>query len=376
MIYWKSTIFSGMAMSGNRLRKSKGERIQEGLMDVNGRLPECAGKTDFAFEFSRDCLWIRGPQSDPICYPLTPLDIVRIIHCDYKGILMKANKLMEIRKIFNDKHWPLEQPSWVDSCFIDIPSQRFTKFCESIDLLDNDEADLIIELTQHFNKFDLGSYEGLLIDTFKNINPSVLKYSNVVYCYPLISPEDIGKTKSGPWAIYGLRSVISAILPDKEVHFVDSGNSFPKASTKRLIFLLDDFIGSGETASSAYKYFIDSYQNEIQGDLIVVLSLVAHSDGIYRLHSECIPCFFGHSATKGITNNPSIFNKRESLDIMDKIERKLRVNNKYKRGYAKSEALISMINTPNNTFPVFWAENKYKNRKWPAPFPRMHYEHK
>lgn len=36
-------------------------------------------------------------------------------------------------------------------------------------------------------------------------------------------------------------------------------------------------------------------------------------------------------------------------------------------GYAESEALVTMIKTPNNTFPFYWYE---KNSNSYAPFPR------
>jgi hypothetical protein len=46
---------------------------------------------------------------------------------------------------------------------------------------------------------------------------------------------------------------------------------------------------------------------------------------------------------------------------MKKIEEKLNVEKKYLFGYKRSEALISLIRTPNNTFPVFWKTYQHNN---------------
>ena len=52
---------------------------------------------------------------------------------------------------------------------------------------------------------------------------------------------------------------------------------------------------------------------------------------------------------------------------MHEIEDILKVDSKYSFGFNQTEALISLIKTPNNTFPVYWYE---KNGHSHAPFPR------
>ena len=55
---------------------------------------------------------------------------------------------------------------------------------------------------------------------------------------------------------------------------------------------------------------------------------------------------------------------------MDDIEKRLKVNENYRRGFKESEALVCMLRCPNNTFPVFWSTKKVSGESWPAPFPR------
>jgi hypothetical protein len=73
---------------------------------------------------------------------------------------------------------------------------------------------------------------------------------------------------------------------------------------------------------------------------------------------------------KGISESTAIENKVAALKIVDRIEKRLRITEKFFRGYGQSEALVKMIRTPNNTFPLYWCDKTKKGDKWPAPFPR------
>ena len=70
---------------------------------------------------------------------------------------------------------------------------------------------------------------------------------------------------------------------------------------------------------------------------------------------------------KGISDYYSDDQRDGCLKTMAGIEDKLKVDSDFRLGYAQSEALISLIRTPNNTFPVFW---KKKDKSSPAPFLR------
>ena len=51
---------------------------------------------------------------------------------------------------------------------------------------------------------------------------------------------------------------------------------------------------------------------------------------------------------------------------MQDLENKFQFKDYVKFGYGQSEGLISLIRTPNNTFPIFWDGENNKN----APFER------
>jgi hypothetical protein len=64
-----------------------------------------------------------------------------------------------------------------------------------------------------------------------------------------------------------------------------------------------------------------------------------------------------------------IFAFQMLLSIMTEIE-KLIPGNHFSFGYNQSEALITLMRTPDNTFPIFWKEHKKSGEFYDAPFSR------
>ena len=55
---------------------------------------------------------------------------------------------------------------------------------------------------------------------------------------------------------------------------------------------------------------------------------------------------------------------------MLEIEKMIPGGSHYTLGYNQSEALITMVRTPDNTFPIFWKTYKKGSQKFDAPFSR------
>ena len=63
-------------------------------------------------------------------------------------------------------------------------------------------------------------------------------------------------------------------------------------------------------------------------------------------------------------------NEEKESKCMHAIEGAIKVSSDYNFGYKQSEALVRMIRTPNNTFPIYWYRDKKKKINIYAPFPR------
>jgi hypothetical protein len=73
---------------------------------------------------------------------------------------------------------------------------------------------------------------------------------------------------------------------------------------------------------------------------------------------------------KGISDYYHSPIREEKTRIMKEIEKLIRMKKRFSLGYNSSEALFTLIKTPNNTFPVFWKEYKKNGVIFEAPFQR------
>ena len=133
---------------------------------------------------------------------------------------------------------------------------------------------------------------------------------------------------------------------------------------KSILVLVDDFIGTGNTAEKCLKSM------NLPKDIVErtkVLALVAQEEGVDYIQKLGVELYVGETRRKGISDYYTDEEAEHRLKLMEEIEDKMSVKRNYRLGYGQSEALVTMCRTPNNTFPVFWEE---KGNMKLAPFPR------
>ncbi|QWH98165.1 phosphoribosyltransferase-like protein [Bacillus mycoides] len=274
--------------------------------------------------------------------------------------------LYKINKIFEHHDWPVENNQ-------EIEYSLYNRFCKTLRMFDKDQQELIIELTRNYLKLDLGDYLGALtivLDNMYKQTPNI--FTKKIYIMPLIAPDDIGKTKSSTMMAYLFQNIDLKYKPyfaNKEINVVNTLEGLPKklnTSSSCVVFMVDDFIGTGDTAEGAINNLIN---NGINMDKIVVISLVAQEQGLNKIQSLGIKAYTAYLRRKGISDYypPEISEKY--ISIMRTIEEVIKPDEQHLLGYKKSEALVSMVRTPNNTFPVYWEKGKGKEKLQP-PFPR------
>ena len=244
---------------------------------------------------------------------------------------------------------------------------RFNRFCERLCTLDAEEQRLVIELTRRFTAIGGAEYPQLILKLMNRLHSQklpVFSEAGKVFILPLIAPEDRGRTKSSSVVWYHCREELirySLLLADKKVLYHDI-----EEASNELVILVDDFVGSGETAVSAVNWFTDSFGTDPKQ--IIILSIAALEMGIDHVRQKTgVEIYAYYNFRKGISDYYSDDQRDGCLKTMAGIEDKLKVDSDFRLGYAQSEALISLIRTPNNTFPVFW---KKKDKSSPAPFLR------
>lgn len=273
--------------------------------------------------------------------------------------------LMKIKEVFDNQHWEKEEKE---------KNSLFSRFCiRTSDLPDDDSRDLFLELADRFLWVPDDKYLDLMMKCIKKLfdeNPD-LRSKEHIYIYQLISPEDEKKRKikSSARMLYSFND--AKIIQDRQLSQykvtirdkIDENEIEKVNQSNSALLLVDDFVGSGDTAVKSVNNLTKLGVNKTN---IYVFALVAQNIGVDKLKNNNIRIAVAEQRKKGITDYYGS-KSSEKIKIMEKAERKLKVKKEFSLGYNGTEALVSMIKTPNNTFPVFWMEPT-KDKK--APFPR------
>lgn len=272
--------------------------------------------------------------------------------------------LLKINAVFQEQKWILDKENI---------SGLYNRFCLRLSQLSSDEQELVIELTKRFLVIPQQEYLKYFLDIIHNptlFENSIITGSNNLYILPLISKEDIGKIKSSSFLWYALKSTevkYDPFFAQKSLSFCEKPDNLAitiNNDAQACLVLVDDYIGSGKTAESAVSYCASFGINPHK---IAIVTIAAQKAGIDALHAENISVYTNTILNRGISDWYTDSDLTKAIRIMNKIEKKLQVTEKFKFGFERSEALVSLSRTPNNTFPVFWWE---KDKYNVAPFPR------
>ncbi|QDA59992.1 phosphoribosyltransferase-like protein [Hymenobacter jejuensis] len=260
---------------------------------------------------------------------------------------------------------------------VDTHDFIFDNFCCLLSFLNEREKELLIELTEEYLWVRNNDYYSLLIYGFELIAKSNLSI-NKVYILAMISPDDRrkNKIKSANKVAYDCMDfTIGAKIPFfhnvdfQLIHNIDSTLPNPRKMNNSIILMVDDYIGSGETALEALAEL--EAAKPFNKDKIFILGLVAQQKGIDKIKDAGYNnVFCSVIKNRGITDRFPIPPREDYLKMMGDIETRMGVEDDFRLGKGASEALVTMIKTPNNTFPVFWFEPKKVNSNWKVPFRR------
>lgn len=279
---------------------------------------------------------------------------------------LSAQYVIKVSQLFEKKEWEIEKSD-------EVENSLFNRYCQRLlEIGENAKRELMLELTERYLWVPEEKYlENLIQVLIKLITDNKeIDESSKIYVMPLIAPDDIGKTKSSMMLSYLFNSV--KLRHDKRLskykfqleseiiqvaEYLKEDNSF--------LILADDFIGTGETAE---KCIVHMQSQGIPTEKIIILSLVAQEQGLKYLEKYSVYLVTNIILQRGMSDYYEEEQLGEKVSMMKEIENKMSVKKKYRFGYNNSEALVTMCRTPNNTFPVFWAES---GNMTTAPFPRF-----
>lgn len=250
----------------------------------------------------------------------------------------------------------------------------FEKFCQLLENLDEDEKDLILELIERYTWIHVQQYLGRLKKLFDQISQEEIDQLSKIYFFPIVKEEEEDITKSGNSLLYNLKSLKPMLPKFKDIEFkmIEKYNDLEslKVATKNCdyrIFLVDDYMGSGTTFTSVITKVLQV--NPTLKPIISILSIVSHRETIKILEDQGFKYYVTLITNKGISDFYDEPELSTNIKIMKGIE-KILVSRRHSFGFKKSEDLVTLQRTPNNTFPIFWEKHKIKGETFEAPFSR------
>lgn len=281
-------------------------------------------------------------------------------------------KIAKLRDIFEKKKWTeIEEFDFF-----------FENFCSMLEKLDENQTELLVDLTSDFLWVNYTDYYKFLKKTLLKLEDFDYLNLEKIYIIPMLSKSDREKkkTKSSAMVAYGCQNHQLKNIPlfkNSDFIILDDLEKLPnlnKIEANRYpILLIDDFIGTGDTAIEALEEILEikNYKNTT----LFIACLVCQSQGVEAINNKGYHTIYNIKRNKGISNKYSGIELNAKIEIMKSVELILATDKRFEQdysfGYKESEALVTMTRTPNNTFPLYWFEAKLdKNNKWQAPFPR------
>lgn len=276
---------------------------------------------------------------------------------------IELNKIVRLFSIFNQK-------KWVE---IDGFDENILRFGELIDNLKTEQVELLIALTEKYRWYSYNEYHSQLRTLLKELHLKHLKDIEKVYLFPIIKPKDEENTKSGHAIMYFLDSIKPSLPQYSDIEF-KLLNKFEDLEPENLelkdneiLLLVDDYIGTGGTLNASIK---EVEKNLTLKQKYVVLTVMIQEVTKLELDKNEIKNVIGELTHRGINDNYEGEELIKNIELMVEMEKTIPKVKNYQFGYEKSEALVTMIKTPNNTFPIFWKDYQRKGKVYKAPFAR------
>lgn len=267
-------------------------------------------------------------------------------------------------EVFELKDWPLNTGDIATNSIFDA-------FCEMLQYYNDEQRELILRLTTDFLYLRSNRYLDQINGILSSIDLSINDDSRKIYVQPLKNPVTTPESKSSDFMtdqFYDQLVRRHEFFLNRKLNISHTPEALPRNFNRKsaLLFLVDDFIGTGETAAGAIDYFVE--EKDISPGKIIVVVLVAQEIGLATVRNKGVSVFAASIRNRGITDNFQDPIKQRYLQLMYQIEKIIGVEPGFSLGYGQSEALVALHKTPNDTFPVFWLEVKGDRCAYDPPF--------
>ena len=288
-------------------------------------------------------------------------------------MLIKRNILaeryfIELISVFKEQNWDIEESIGGEYSVFDM-------FCKRLEELESDaDRELILELTREYLVVDLEEYGKYMIDVFGKFidrNKDKIGKTEVIHMFPVQDKDYPAKTKSGNVMCYLFQGNLMRRFEEfrnKRIRIIETFDGLEKYKEDiECLLLVDDFVGTGDTILGCINLIEEKGINK---EKIKALTLVMQEQGRNAVEKYGVEIYSAVLKNRAITDNYSMEEAEKKIAQMKNISKRIKAKKELYLGYKESEGLVSMIKTPNNTFPFYWHEGKRDGKLCVAPFAR------
>lgn len=288
-------------------------------------------------------------------------------------MLVKRNALaekyfIELISVFKEQNWDIEESTAGENSVFDM-------FCKRLEELESDaDRELMLELTRKYLVVNLEEYGKYMVDVFRKFidrNKDKIGKTEVIHMFPVQDKDYPAKTKSGNVMCYLFQGNLMRRFDEfrnKRIRIIETFDGLEKYKEDiECLLLVDDFVGTGDTILGCINLI---EEKGIKKERIKALTLVMQEQGRNTVEEYGVEIYSAVLRNKAITDNYSIEEAEKKIAQMKNVGKRIKVKKELYLGYKESEGLVSMIKTPNNTFPFYWHEGKRDGKLCVAPFAR------
>ena len=265
-----------------------------------------------------------------------------------KKSLVTVDDVFLMTELFNRKSW---------NRYVGYESVS-EAYIETLGRMTGPEKVLFLDLTERF-LWIMDYTTDIITQLNRILNQFNYQDYYVIRC---IEKSEQRKSKSSGVVLYEIKNPVVQRKLVKPVHILNSTSDLKKLKdlSNSLFILVDDFVGTGQTADDCMTD-LKQIQPTIAGKM-VVMCIVALEQGIQKLSNLHVPIFYRYRFNRGISDYYTGYKLRKNIRLMQQIENNFEIST-YNFGYQGSEALVCLKRCPNNTFPIYWHGRK-------TPYPR------
>ena len=264
--------------------------------------------------------------------------------------------IVKIQQLFAHQKWEIDESN---------KSSLYNRYIHTYKQLDTEEREIFISLSYHYEIVTLVQYQEILIRVLSNVVKKYLGKKQTLYIYPIKKRTHKDQIKSSDLVTYLCNSTqlkYSDAISKKKIVLLGSMKQIEnkrKQIGNNVLIIIDDFIGTGKYASEVINELV---RIGITKEQIIAVTLYITKSGLDKFNQEQYCLEYGE-VVESYIEKLSVTEKK----ILARIEKKMGIEADFSFGYGHSGTLISLIRTPNNTFPIFWESFG----RFPSPpFPR------